>query len=214
MRPVTEYTSISKIISKVIIRLKIPANTTDYFFIKDCVIEGAVKMGTSWDFIEDEAEITLDDNFCGCLPSNFVKLGVDNPCKAPITISRECNCDDECTCATSISLFPTYVIQNGKIIFNSDLGCTKIKINYTAVNTWENGEIRIPANNEDAIKSYAMYQWRKAEGMPAALWMDDKQNWINGKLAARGLSKLQDPQDKIRMFNIMNDTYATTRGIY
>lgn len=213
MKPVTEYTSLSKIIAKTITRLKIPANTTDYFFIKDCVIEAATKMSTSWDFIEDEAEIELDDNFCGCLPGNFVKLGVNNPCKPPLTISRTCNCEDECNC-TDINLFPTYVIQNGKIMFNSNLGCSKIKINYTAVNTWDNGEIRIPANNEDAIKSYAMYQWRKAEGQPAAAWMDDKQNWINGKLAARGLSKLQDPQDKARLFHIMNDSYAIINPVY
>lgn len=213
MNPTVEFTSVTKIIAKVINRLKIPGNTTDVFFIKDFVIEGATKMGTSWDFIEAEAEIELDDNFCGCLPGNFVKLGVSNPCKPPITISRECHCEDECTCG-DINLFPTYVIQNGKIVFNSNLGCSKIKINYTAVNTWDNGEIKIPANNENAIVCYAMYQWRKAEGMPVALWMDDKQNWINAKLAARGLSKLLDEQGKARLFHIMNDTYAITSQLY
>lgn len=200
--PTYAYTSINTIVARTKKRLKIEHLNTEDMFLRDCVIEAAKEMSTKQDLIYYfDVELEIDDNFCVCLPSNFLVLGTDNPCYSPLSIKRECRCHGECCCNFGTLC---YEIQDGYIRFPNDIGAHKCTISYTGVNLWEDGTVKIPQNNSRAIMNYAMGEWRKAEEKPAVLWMENMRIWTQGKLAARGASKLLTPQSRARLYYIMN----------
>lgn len=230
--PTYAKTTVDELIASAKVRLKITALNTDEadLFLKEYILEGVSEMATANDFIEKTSEpIEICNNRIE-LPCDFVTFDRGDIFTPPIIFTENGQpitglyCTGFIITATSrpfvqdpfgnISCTPcngfnawcgpiTATVQDGYLLFSSNVDATECIISYLGLNWDSEGVLKVLRSHKRPIVNHAMAQWCLEMG-DRVRYAEYNRIWTQGKLAARGQANMLDAFKREQMYRIMN----------
>lgn len=216
--PTYEYTTLDTLLAeaKVEMFMDTNGNAQDLYILK-FLMKCAAEMMTRVEFVEKSAILTIDC-FKSELPCDFVTF--DRPYPLAFTVDGIINTDVcgwfsatytggpifDIATGPDISNWgvPVIQIQNGQIQFSNNIAATQCVISYLGLLIDDQGKLKIPVANSRPIIAGGIYMYKRARGEAQAIWLDYKQEWVDGKMDRRGQANLLNSFERQQMSRTMN----------